>query len=281
MSLRPPDNRKERPPRRGLTALVVGLCLASVAFADPLPWRAYRGVEYDGDYELPADYREPAEWVFGRLMYPSIGFGSQWLYGGTSWTIDYPRGDRHIAALVRRLSVIDARSVEQPVNLEDGDDVFNWPWLYAVEVGQWDLSDEQAAQLREYLLRGGFLMVDDFHGTREWATFLESMRRVFPDRPIVDLPDDDPIFHTFWDLEDRKQIPGLQFVYSGRPFEQDGFDAHWRGIYDDQGRVIVAICHNMDLGDAVEHSDTPQYPEEYSAIAMRTFLNYIVYAMTH
>jgi hypothetical protein len=233
------------------------------------------------DFELPTDFREPAEWVFGRLMYPSIGWGGQWKNGGTSWTIDYPRGDRHIAALVRRLSVIDARSVEQPVDLEDGDDVFNWPWLYAVEVGQWDLSDEQAAQLREYLLRGGFLMVDDFHGTREWAVFVESMRRVFPDRPIVDLPDDDPIFHTFWDLVDRKQIPGLQFVYSGRPFEQDGFEAHWRGIYDDEGRVVVAICHNMDLGDAVEHSDTPEYPEEYSAIAMRTFLNYIVYAMTH
>jgi hypothetical protein len=124
-------------------------------------------------------------------------------------------------------------------------------------------------------------MVDDFHGSEEWAVFVESMRRVFPDRPIVDLADDDPIFHTFWDLVDRKQIPGLQFVYSGRPYEQDGFVAHWRGIYDDHGRVVVAICHNMDLGDAVEHSDTPAYPEEYSATAMRTFLNYIVYAMTH
>jgi hypothetical protein len=259
----------------------VGLCLVGIASADPLPWRAYQGVEYDGDFELPTDYRDSAEWVFGRLMYPTMGWGSQWLYGGTSWTIDYPRGDRHIAALVRRLSVIDARSVEQPVNLDDGDDVFNWPWLYAVEVGQWDLSDAQAAQLREYLLRGGFLMVDDFHGTQQWTIFVESMRRVFPDRPIVDLPDDDPIFHTFWDLADRQQIPGLQFLYSGQTWEYQGFDAHWRGIYDDEGRVMVAICHNMDLGDAVEHSDTPEYPEEYSATAMRTFLNYIIYAMTH
>jgi hypothetical protein len=281
VSLRP-DKRKERPRRRGLTALLTGLCAVGigVAFADPLPFREYPGVEYY-DFDLPTDFREPAEWVFGRLMYPSIGWGGAWQNGGTSWTIDYPRGDRHIAALVRRLSVIDARSVEQPVNLDDGDDVFNWPWLYAVEVGQWDLTDAQAAQLREYLLRGGFLMVDDFHGSREWTIFVESMRRVFPDRPIVDVPDDDPIFHTFWDLEERQQIPGLQFVYSGRPFEQDGFDAHWRGIYDDKGRVMVAICHNMDLGDAVEHSDTPQYPQELSAVAMRTFLNYIIYAMTH
>jgi hypothetical protein len=274
-----PDNRKERPLRRGLAALLAGLCLVGVAVADPLPWRQYPGVEYEY-YELPKDYRTPAEWVFARLMYPS-GWGGAWQLGGTDWTIDYPKGDRHIAALVRRLSVIDARSVEQPVNLDDGDDVFNWPWLYAVEVGEWDLTDAQAAQLREYLLRGGFLMVDDFHGSREWQIFVESMRRVFPDRPIVDLPDDDPIFHTFWDLEERQQIPGLQYVYSGRPFEQDGFDAHWRGIYDDEGRVIVAICHNMDLGDAVEHSDTVAYPQELSAIAMRTFLNYIIYSMTH
>jgi hypothetical protein len=280
VSLRPPDKRKERPPRRGLAALAAGLCLAGLAFADPLPFREYIGMEY-GDFELPTDFREPAEWVFARLMYPSIGWGGQWEFGGTSWTIDYPRGDRHIAELVRRLSVIDARSVEQPVNLEDGDDVFYWPWLYAVEVGQWDLTEAQAAQLREYLLRGGFLMVDDFHGTREWEFFVQSMKRVFPDRPIVDLPADDPIFHTFWDLEERQQIPGLQFVYTGQRFERDGFDAHWRGIYDDKGRVMVAICHNMDLGDAVEHSDTPAYPQEYSAVAMRTFLNYIVYAMTH
>ena len=276
----PPENRRKPPPRRGRAALLVAAGLAGAAFADPLPFRVYPGIEYF-DYDLPTDYRQPAEWVFGRLMYPSIDWAGGWQNGGTSWTIDYPRGDRHIAALVRRLSVIDARSVEQPVNLDDGDDVFNWPWLYAVEVGQWDLSDAQAGQLREYLLRGGFLMVDDFHGSREWTVFVESMRRVFPDRPIVDLPSDDPIFHTFWDLEERQQIPGLQFVYSGRPFEQDGFEAHWRGIYDDEGRVMVAICHNMDLGDAVEHSDTPQYPQELSAIAMRTFLNYIIYAMTH
>jgi hypothetical protein len=278
-----PDNRKERPYRRALAALLVGVCVVvmGVALADPMRFREYPGVEYY-DFELPTDFREPAEWVFARLMYPSIGWGGgMWKNGGTSWTIDYPKGDRHIAALVRRLSIIDARSVEQPVDLDDDDDVFYWPWLYAVEVGQWDLTDEQAAKLREYLLRGGFLMTDDFHGTQQWAVFVESMRRVFPDRPIVDIPDDDPIFHTFWDLEDRQQIPGLQYLYSGRTYEEDGYQAHWRGIYDDQGRIMVAICHNMDLGDAVEHSDTPQYPEELSAQAMRVFLNYVIYSMTH
>jgi hypothetical protein len=265
---------------RRVAGFVAGLCLVGAALGAPRPFRQLPGVEYY-DFELPADYMVPAEWTFARLMYPPLGWQGDWQFGATSWTIDYPRADRHIAAMVKRLTAVDARSVEQPVNLDDGDDVFDWPWLYAVEVGTWDLSNSQAAQLREYLLRGGFLMVDDFHGSNEWAIFLESMQRVFPGRAVVDIPDDDAIFHTFWDLNDRQQIPGAQFMYSGRTYEGDGYDAHWRGIYDDEGRLMVAICHNMDLGDAVEHSDTPYYPEEYSARAMRTFINYVVYAMTH
>ena len=154
----------------------------------------------------------PAEWTFARLMYPPWRgrgrYGADWQNGRSNWTIDYPTADRHVAVMVRRLTSIDTRSVEQPVNLDDDDDVFDWPWLYAVEVGHWDLTDAQAVKLREYLTRGGFLMVDDFHGSLEWEVFLESMRRVFPDRPIVEIPNDDQIFHMFWDLDDRVQVPG-------------------------------------------------------------------------
>src|SRR5687767_14547637 len=104
-----PDNRKERPYRRGLVALVVALSLVGVAVADPMKWREYPGVEYY-DFELPTDFRQPAEWIFARLMYPSIGWGGgMWQSGGTSWTIDYPRGDRHIAGLERRASGEAAR----------------------------------------------------------------------------------------------------------------------------------------------------------------------------
>ncbi len=266
--------------RRGAAAIGC-LCLVGIALAGPRPFRQYPGIEYD-EFEMPPDHVDSGEWTFARLMYPSYdGGGGRWEYGRTAWTIDYPKADRHVAQMVRRLTALDARSVEQPVNLDDDDDVFYWPWLYAVEVGQWELTDDQAAKLREYLLRGGFLMVDDFHGTYQWEVFIESMQRVFPDRPIVDIPDSDQIFHTFWDLVDRQQIPGAQFLYSGRTYEQDGYIPRWRGIYDDKGRIMVAICHNMDLGDSVEHSDNPAYPENYSAQGMRTFINYILYAMTH
>jgi hypothetical protein len=269
-----------------LAALLASLFLAiGTLFAEPRPFRELPGAEYYV-YPLPTDYREPAEWTFARLMYPPhaserYGLRGYWEQGVSSWTIDYPRGDRHIVEALERLTSVDARSVEQPVNLDDGDDVFYWPWLYVVEPGTWDLTEPQAAKLREYLLRGGFLMADDFHGTLEWTVFIESMRRVFPDRAIVDIDDADSIFHTIWDIDSRQQIPGYQFMRSGRTYEADGVIPRWRAIYDDEGRIMVAICHNMDLGDAVEHADTPEYPEEYSAQALRIFGNYLVYALTH
>src|SRR5436305_14370274 len=182
------------------------------------PFREYPGREYS-NFPLPPDYQVPAEWVFARLMYPNSShanswdrrwrrFGNNWTEGRTSWTTDYPRSDRHLSQAVRRLTRIDARSAEQPVNLDDGDDVFHWPWLYGVEVGHWDLTDAQARKLREYLLRGGFFMCDDFHGDQEWQVFTASMSRVFPDRPIVEIQKDDPIFHTVFDLQERYQVPG-------------------------------------------------------------------------
>jgi hypothetical protein len=238
----------------------------------PLPFREYPGVEYEA-FEIPPDSNEKTEFVFARLMYRAIRYGN--------WTVDYPRSDRHLAGAVRRLTRVQVRSVEQPVALEDADDIYNYPFLYAVEVGHWDLTDYEAAKLRDYLQRGGFFMCDDFHGTWEWSVFVRSMEKVFPDRPIVDIPDDDAIFHTVYDLDDRYQVPGEQFLYTNQTYERDGYEARWRGIYDDKGRLMVAICHNMDLGDSWEHADNPDYPEQYSALGFRIGVDYISYAMTH
>ncbi|PWU06458.1 MAG: hypothetical protein C5B51_12270 [Terriglobia bacterium] len=260
----------------------------ALAWEGPLAWREYPGQD---NIAIPPDYQEKTEWAFARLMYPPyqgslgrrfrFGYGSQWKLGRSSWTTDYTSADRHVATALRRLTRIHVRSVEQPVDLDDGPDVFNWPWLYAVEVGHWQLTDTQVKALREYLDRGGFFMVDDFHGSLEWAVFIESMQRVFPDRPIVDIPDSDPIFHVVYNLESRYQVPGAQYLRSGRTYEQDGYDPHWRGIYDDKGRLMVAICHDMDLGDAWEWADWPQYDEKFSALAFRIVSNYVVYSMTH
>jgi len=286
------------------TVVAAGSCLLiliGVAWAvesQPRPWRQYQAREYY-DFPVPPDYAEKTEWQFARLMYPSGGGrrgggrrggfggfggfrgGGDWREGGGSWTTDYPRADRHLAPALRRLTRVHVRSVEQPVNLDDDDDVFNYPWLYAVEVGQWALTDPQVKKLREYLDRGGFFMVDDFHGTYEWANFMASMQKVYPDRPVVDIPDSDAIFHTIYDLTHRIQVPGAQYLRSGDTYEGDGYEPRWRGIYDERGRLAVAICHNMDLGDSWEWADDPRYDEKFSSLSFRIASNYVVYSMTH
>src|SRR5204863_2716581 len=141
--------------------------------------------------------------------------------------------------------------------------------LYAVEVGHWTLTEEQGKKLRNYLDRGGFLMVDDFHGTREWEQFMDGLKKIFPDREVIDLPDGEPIFHVLYDLDNKFQVPGQQFVWSGRTYERDGYEAQWRAVLDEKGRVQVGICHNMDLRDAREWADDPQYPEKYASLAYR------------
>jgi hypothetical protein len=246
----------------------------------------YPGLEYQ-NFPIPPDYGEKTEWAFARLMYPPVArrnggveFFGTWTAGGSNWTMDYPRSDRHFSAAVRRLTRVHARSVEQPVNLDEGD-AYDWPWLYGVEVGHWNLTDAQAGAMREYLLRGGFFMCDDFHGTIEWSVFFASMEKVFPDRPIVEIPNADAIFHTIYDLDDRYQVPGMPALEAHHTYEKDGKQPHWRGIYDDRGRLMVAICFDMDLGDSWEHADNPQYPEKYSELGIRIGLNYLIYSMSH
>jgi hypothetical protein len=252
----------------------------------PHAFREYPGIEYRlGTIPLPEDYTEKTEWAFARLMFPGgyndgyQGRELDWHEGVSLWTQDFPRADRHFSLAVRRLTRIDVRSVEQAVNLDDRDEVYNWPWVYAVQVGEWGITDQQAVKLRDYLLRGGFFMADDFHGTNEWQVFQESMKRVFPDRPIVDIPDSDPIFHTVYDLDQRYQIVGREHLEEGHKL--DGYLAHWRGIYDDKNRLMVAASFNSDIGDSWEWADSPQYPEQFSALGIRIGVNYIVYAMTH
>jgi Domain of unknown function (DUF4159) len=244
------------------------------------------------DPVLPGPANEKAEFYWSRLHYTAAerssgggyGYGYGYGYGGYggswSWSRDYPKADRQFLMALRRLTRTNARSTEQVVDL-DSDEIFNYPWVYAVQVENWSFTEPEAKRLHDYLLKGGFLMVDDFHGTAEWESFLTGMRMVFPERPIEDLSNDDEIFHVLYDLGDRFQVPGEQFVNTGRTYEKDGYVAKWRAIRDDQGRVIVAICHNMHLGDAWEWADSPEYPERFASMAFRIGINYVIYGMTH
>jgi len=216
------------------------------------------------------------EFHFARMYYHGTGGG----WRGSSFDTDYPEAEYHFTQGVSRLTRVNVGQQARILEVTD-DMIFDYPWLYAVEVGRWYLDDTEAARLREYLLRGGFLMTDDFHGSRQWANFVESMQRVFPDRPIVEIPDDDEVKHVLYDLEDHIQIPGIAALRFGVTYEQDGVEPHWRGIYDDAGRLMVAINFNMDLGDAWEHANDAFYPEPMTGLATRFAVNYVIYSMTH
>lgn len=273
-------------------ALVVAVALSSVtAGLAQRPFREYPALEGEAtEVALPPDYQNPAELILGRLMFPGSrgrggfgGFGGgDWTQGRSVWTVDYPKGDRFFAAVIRRLTRIDVRSVEQPVNPIDGDDIYYWPYMHVGLPGSWQLTDEMAGKIRDYLLRGGFLFCDSFFGTAEWEGFVEGMRKIFPDREIEDLPITDPIFHTLYDIENLHQVGNFRsLMRAGVPYRADGVDPHWRGIRDDRGRVVVAIAFNNDLGDSWHLADEPRYPEKYSALGIRVGVNNVVYAMTH
>jgi hypothetical protein len=266
-----------------VTVLVLGL--ATGAFAYQRVAGAWSGE--------PIQSRDKAEFSWSRLSYGSAmggggyggfggGFGGGYGRGGT-WQRDYPKADRQFLIALNRLTRIQGRSTEQVVSA-DSDDIYNYPFVYAVMVHTWSFSDEEAKRMRDYLDKGGFLMVDDFHGTEEWESFMAGMRQIFPDAhrwPVEDLNDKDEIFHVLYDMDDRFQVPGEQYIRSGRTYEKDGYVAKWRGIRDEHGRLVVAICHNMHLGDAWEWADDPEYPEQFASMAFRLGMNYVMYSMTH
>jgi hypothetical protein len=272
------------------TPILAPVCLFAglAAVYAQRPFREYPAMEsVDSAAALPSDYQNKAELVLGRLMYPSSGRGGRggggnWANGGTNWTVDYPRGDRTFSVAIRRLTRIDVRSVEQPVNPDDGDDIFYYPYMHAGMPTTWVFTDSQAAKIREYLLRGGFLTVDSFFGTQEWEGFERGMRQIFPDREIVELPDDDALFNAGFAVGEKYQVGNFRsMLRGGNTYRADGSTPHWRAVRDDQGRVMVAINFNNDLGDSWQLADDPRYPEKFSYLGIRLGINYVIYAMTH
>jgi hypothetical protein len=241
----------------------------------------------------PMNYAAQAEFHFIRLEYTDLpqyhrgyGYSSRDGLGSGWWMMDWPDAEQHFTQGVLRLTRIAAG---EPRHFRLTDDrIFDYPWIYATQTAWWDLSDRETARLREYLLRGGFLVVDDMWGPEQWELFRHTMARVFPNKPIVDILDSDAVMHVLYDIEekDRTIIPGsrhlrmgydgtVQLVYPG------GSVPAWRAIHDDRQRMVVAVNFNTDVADAWEFADAPFYPEKMTALAYRFGINYVVYAMTH
>jgi hypothetical protein len=230
----------------------------------------------------PPDAEVPAEWSFARLRYPSGGGFRGGSYG--RWGIDANKGDRLFIVALKRLSRIDARSIEQIVDV-DSDEMFDWPFLYAVTANDWTLNEQQAARLGKFFERGGFLVTDDVHGDQEWGDFMYGVDQAMPGAMDEEIPPDDPIFHGTYDITDLSMIPGYNIYDRGSPYERGNSQtqrgAGWKAVRDKKGRIVVAGWLNQDLGDAWEFADHPEYPEDLSNRAFRFGVNYIVYTMTH
>lgn len=271
--------------------LTVCLLLAAVALA-----QRFGGLDFEGHDAGPqATFPAKGEFRFIRMEYTDLpehrrgfGFVSRNGRGNGWWMQDWPDADEHFSTGVQRLTRVETG---QPLHVSLTDDkLFENPWIYATQTGWWDLDNAEVARLREYLLRGGFLMVDDFWGPDpdQWEVFRETMQRVLPNKAISDIAAPDPVMHVLYDIEekDRSFIPGTRHLRAGpggtvvvqQPF---GTTPAWRAMYDDKNRLIVAVNYNTDIGDAWEYADAPEYPEHMTSLAYRYGINYLVYAMTH
>jgi hypothetical protein len=264
---------------RTFTLFLVACMAVALLFAQSQTSPSRRWAQYEDEMQTPVEdppgAYEKTEFAFARLRFRTARTSGYY----QRWGIDANRADRNFSRALSRLTRVQTRSVEQIVDI-DSDDIFDWPFLYAVSIGDWVLSDSQAQRLREFFLRGGFLMVDDFHSEPEWRQFMAGISRVLPESHVIDIADSDPIFQVVYDLSRRVRVPGYNVVFRGQ-VERGGADPHWRAVIDQDGIVQVAICFNMDLGDAFEFADDPGYPEQYASMAFRMGVNYVIYAMTH
>ena len=222
-----------------------------------------------------------AEFHMARVIYRTNRRAGSHGYIQPMWAVDYPLSDAHFFTTLKRYTLVQVSEDSRHLELTD-DRLFDYPYLWLQQPGSggWNPTREEAQRLREYLLRGGFMMVDDFHGDYEWAYFESVMKRVFPEKAFVDVPQSDPLMHIFFDVDQNVQIPGERHLdFDGRPYMQGR--PHWRALYDDDGRLIVMANHNMDIGDAWEHADDPNYPLPFTKAAYALGVNYIIHAMTH
>jgi hypothetical protein len=226
----------------------------------------------------PADH----ELHIARLIFrPNLA--NTWDPGRPWWSIDWPDAEEHFTDGVSRYTTIDIAPDSRHIGLDD-DTLFDHPWLFAQQVGRWHLSEAEILKLRQYLLRGGFMVADDFHGPQQWQVFSQVIEQALHEYPIVDIPAGDELLHVLYELEQRTQIPGRRHLYydgDGVAVQMPHSPPRWRGVYDDHGRLMVAINFNMDMGDAWEHADDPVYPLPMTSLAYRFGINYLLYAMTH
>ncbi len=235
-------------------------------------------------------FKHPS-FTFVRIKYSDIRSKSR-SSASWAWATDYPDADLNFALRFQTETGLMVDTNGLVLTLTDAR-LKEHPFIYMVEGGEMDLQVEEVEKLREYLLGGGFLMVDDFWGEREWDNVRAQMKRVFSDRDPVDLPITHPLFHRFYDLTEKPQVPNVglglmsldpESPMYGQTWElPDAREAHYRGLFDDRGRLMVVFCHNTDLGDGWERENVDE--RYYRAFSLKKAypmgINIVVYALSN
>ncbi len=224
---------------------------------------------------------------FARLRYDS--YGGRW--GGGKWRTDYPDSDLNFSFRLQQLTSMEVHPDPVVVDI-DAEQLKRYPFIYMIEPGEIYLSTREAKILRDYLLNGGFIMVDDFWGDREWNGFYEAFKKIFPKREPRELALDHPIFRAVFELKEKPQVPAISQALMARDmgtnwtheWQKPGSETpHYKGVFDDKGRMMMIICHNTDLGDGWEREgENEWYFREFSE--KKSFpmgINIVFYALTH
>ncbi len=231
--------------------------------------------------ELPNDL-----FTFCRLRHNSQKSGRR-RHGGGDWLTDYPDADLNFSYRLQQLTSLQVSPKGAVVDIDPAQ-MRHYPFIYMIEPGHITLTEEEAKTMRDYMMNGGFIMVDDFWGEEQWDNFYSAVKQIFPDREAQELPLEHEIFHMVFPLKVKPQIPSVNAALEGRSqgitFErEDAQTPHYRAIFDDKKRIIMLICHNTDLGDGWEEEGTdPWYFREFSEkYAYPLGINIIFYALTH
>jgi hypothetical protein len=265
------------------------LLMASAGYAS-----AQFGFGRRGDSNLPARYA-PAEmpdrnFVVCRLMYTQVRREPS----GGGWRTDYPFGEINLTIRLAELTrtPVSRTGERQPnhyVVRATDDELFQCPFLMASDVGTLEFSDEEAERLRAYLLKGGFLWVDDFWGSYAWENWVIELEKILP-RPeftIEDVPMTDPIFHSQFIVTKLPQITNIGFWRGtrGRETSERGADSdqvHFRAVRDERGRIMVVMTHNTDVADSWEREgEDPGFFYQFSPDGYALGINVLLHAMTH
>ena len=273
-------------------AFLVAFCFMCFFVALLIPTEGQRPIDDFSNFRqrrrapssAQATGRSFGEYTFVRTIYdsPARSRRGYYGYGGGTWTTDYPEADNNFIVGLREWAGTNLKIAPRPEAIEIMDDrIFDYPILYAVEPGFMELSTEQAAKLREYLMRGGFLFFDDFWGEYEWQNVQEQFHKIVPEYEIKDLPLTHPIFHSYLDVEEVVQVPNVYNAQRGVTSEKGGIVPHYMGIENKNGRLVAFISRNCDMGDAWEWINDPVYPVKYGLPAYKVGINVVIYAMSH